>query len=68
MPQRPSQGRKSVIRAVTIDIDSHPAHNEILRALPVRERLILFPRLKLVRLPVGSLLAAAGEPIKFGFS
>lgn len=51
----------------TIDTDGNNIHNEILLALPPRERELLFPKLEFVRLKVHHLLHETGDTLKSAY-
>jgi CRP-like cAMP-binding protein len=48
-------------------IDGQPVANEILLALPAKERDVIFPLLAFVDLQTHDVLHEPGEPIKFGY-
>ena len=48
-------------------IDGQPVANEILLALPAKERDVIFPQLTFVDLATHDVLHEPGEPIKFGY-
>ena len=48
-------------------IDGQSVENEILLALPAKERDAIFPHLTFVELPTHDVLHEPGEPIKFGY-
>jgi CRP-like cAMP-binding protein len=49
------------------NVVGHAVTNKILRALPKTERNLLFSRLEFLPLPLASVLAEKGAPIKFGY-
>jgi CRP-like cAMP-binding protein len=48
-------------------INGQQVQNKILLALPKRERVALFSKLKFVSLPIRTMLNQVGEPIEFGY-
>jgi CRP-like cAMP-binding protein len=48
-------------------INGQQVQNKILLALPKRERISLFSKLKFVSLPIRTVLNQVGEPIEFGY-
>jgi CRP-like cAMP-binding protein len=72
MADKSSRSRANPSRAKTDGqssppIDGQSVENEILLALPPKEREAIFPQLTLVDLPTHDVLHEPGEPIKFGY-
>jgi CRP-like cAMP-binding protein len=58
---------KSATTARTGDVDGHPVHNEILLAMPPKERELLYPKLELVRLNTHHVLHEPGDSLKSAY-
>lgn len=67
MADKPSRLRVKPEGHATPTIDGQPVENEILLALPAKERDAIFPQLTFVELRTHDVLLEPGEPIKFGY-
>src|SRR6202142_4313138 len=67
MADKPARLRVKTDGHAPPTIDGQPVANEILLALPAKERDVIFPQLAFVDLPTHEVLHEPGEPIKFGY-
>src|SRR5271155_1833906 len=58
---------KSATTSRTVDVDGHTVHNEILLALPQKERELVYPKLELVRLNTHHVLHEPGDSLKSAY-
>jgi CRP-like cAMP-binding protein len=67
MPKTSEGPGKRLANPAAHSIHGHPAHNEILRGLPDKQREIVLSSLEFVELPTQLLLNEISEPIKYGY-
>jgi hypothetical protein len=67
MAEKPSRIRVKPDGSAPTAIDGQSVENEILLALPAKEREAIFPQLTFVDLRTHDVLHEPGEPIKFGY-
>ena len=58
---------KSATTTRTVGVDGHPVHNDILLAIPAKERELLYPKLELVRLNTHHVLHEPGDSLKSAY-
>jgi CRP-like cAMP-binding protein len=66
-PTQPRPPRKSALAPPAVDSDGNQVHNEILLALPPKERAFLFPKLEFMRLKAHHVLHEPGDSLKSAY-